>query len=150
GLAREFSRQDDWRFAGTPAYAAPEQAAERASDGRTDQYALAVIIFEMLTGSRPFQSDLWLGFLEKHFSEPPPAPRSLVPELTEAVDAAILKALAKDPNKRFSTCTELAVALGCQFLTGPAPLPQILMETEIKKTGGRFKTRIYPFVLRYP
>ena len=45
GLAREFSRQEDWRFAGTPAYAAPEQAAERASDGRTDQYALAVIIF---------------------------------------------------------------------------------------------------------
>jgi serine/threonine protein kinase len=150
GLAREFSRQDDWRFAGTPAYAAPEQAAERASDGRTDQYALAVIIFEMLTGSRPFQSDSWLDLLEKHYSEPPPAPRSLVPELSEAVDAAILKALEKDPNKRFSTCTELAVALGCQFLTGPAPLPQILLETEIKKTGGRFKTRIYPFVLKHP
>ena len=72
GLAREFSRQDDWRFAGTPAYAAPEQAAERASDGRTDQYALAVIIFELLTGSRPFQSNSWLDLLEKHYSEPPP------------------------------------------------------------------------------
>ena len=53
GLAREFSRQDDWRFAGTPAYAAPEQAAERPSDGRTDQYALAVIIFEMLDRQPP-------------------------------------------------------------------------------------------------
>jgi serine/threonine protein kinase len=57
GLAREFSRQADWRFAGTPAYAAPEQAAERPSDGRTDQYALALIIFELLTGRRPFKSD---------------------------------------------------------------------------------------------
>ena len=150
GLAREFSRQDDWRFAGTPAYAAPEQAAERASDGRTDQYALAVIIFELLTGSRPFQSNSWLDLLEKHYSEPPPSPRSLVPELSEAVEAAILKGLEKDPNRRFSTCSELAVALGCQFLSGPAPLPQILLETEIKKVGGRFKSRFYPFALKRP
>jgi serine/threonine protein kinase len=150
GLAREFSRQDDWRFAGTPAYAAPEQAAERASDGRTDQYALAVIIFELLTGSRPFQSNSWLDLLEKHYSEPPPAPRSLVPELSEAVEAAILKALEKDPNRRFSTCTELAVALGCQFLAVTAPLPRILLETEIKKTGGRFKSRFFPFALKRP
>jgi serine/threonine protein kinase len=148
GLAREFGRQDDWRFAGTPAYAAPEQAAERPPDGRTDQYALAVIIFELLTGSRPFQSDSWLDLLEKHYSEPPPSPRSLVPELSETVEAAILKGMEKEPNRRFSTCTELAVALGCQFLTGPAPLPQILLETEIKKMGGRWKTRSNPFANR--
>ena len=151
GLARgEFSRQEDWRFAGTPAYAAPEQAAERASDGRTDQYALAVIIFELLTGVRPFQSDSWLDLLEKHFAEPPPSPRSLVPELSETVDAAILKGLEKEPNQRFSTCTDLAVAIGCQFLTGPAPLPRILLETEIKKMGGRWKSRFYPFAFRRP
>ena len=69
GLAREFSRQADWHFAGTPAYAAPEQAAERPSDGRTDQYALAVIIFELLTGRRPFLSDSWLDLkLEMQFA----------------------------------------------------------------------------------
>ena len=77
-------------------------------------------------------------------------PRSLIPELSETVEAAILKGLEKDPNRRFSTCTELAVALGCQFLTGPAPLPQILLETEIKKMGGRWKTRFYPFALKRP
>ncbi len=150
GLAREFSRQDDWRFAGTPAYAAPEQAAERPPDGRTDQYALAVIIFEMLTGSRPFQSESWLDLLEKHYSEPPPPPRSLVPELSEIVESAILKSLEKDPNRRFSTCTELAVALGCQFLTGPVALPEMLLETEIKKMGGRWKSRVYPFSFKRP
>ena len=150
GLAREFTRQSDWRFAGTPAYAAPEQAAQRPSDGRTDQYALAVILFELLTGSRPFQSDSWLDLLEKHFSDPPPRPRSLVPELSETIEAAILKGLEKDPNLRFSTCTELAVALGCQFLTGPAPLPRILIETEIKKMGGRWKSVFYPFAFRRP
>jgi serine/threonine protein kinase len=150
GLAREFSRQDDWRFAGTPAYAAPEQAAERPPDGRTDQYALAVIIFEMLTGSRPFQSESWLDLLEKHYSEPPPSPRTLVPELSEIVEAAVLKSLEKDPNLRFSTCTELAVALGCQFLTGPVALPEMLLETEIKKMGGRWKSRVYPFSFKRP
>ena len=73
GLAREFNRQEDWRFAGTPAYASPEQAAEHPSDGRTDQYSLAVIVFELLTGRRPFESDSWVELLGKHFSEPPPS-----------------------------------------------------------------------------
>ena len=67
GLAREFNRQEDWRFAGTPAYAAPEQAAELPSDGRADQYALAVIVFEILTGRRPFESDSWIDLLANAF-----------------------------------------------------------------------------------
>ncbi len=150
GLAREFNRQDDWRFAGTPAYAAPEQAAELPSDGRADQYALAVIVFELLTGHRPFESDSWLDLLEKHYSEPPPRPRSLVPDLPQSVEDAILRSLKKDPNQRFSSCSELAVALGCQFLSGPAPLPEILLETEIKKMGGRWKTYLYPWSFRRP
>ena len=150
GLAREFNRQEDWRFAGTPAYAAPEQAAELPSDGRADQYALAVIVFELLTGHRPFESNSWIDLLEMHYAEPPPSPRSLVPDLPQSVEDAILRSLQKDPNQRFSSCSELAVALGCQFLSGPAPVPEILLETEIKKMGGRWKTYLYPFSLRRP
>jgi len=150
GLAREFNRQEDWRFAGTPAYAAPEQAAELPSDGRADQYALGVIVFEMLTGHRPFVSDSWIDLLEKHYSEPPPRPRSLAPDLPQSVEDAILRSLEKDANRRFSSCSELAVALGCQFLTGPAPQPEILLETEVKKMGGRWKTYLYPFSFRHP
>jgi serine/threonine protein kinase len=148
GLAREFNRQEDWRFAGTPAYAAPEQAAELPSDGRADQYALGVIVFEMLTGRRPFESDSWIDLLEQHYSEAPPAPRSLVPDLPQTVEDAILRSLEKDPNRRFSTCSELAVALGCQFLAGPAPLPEILLETQVNKMGGRWKSYRYPWSLR--
>ena len=148
GLAREFNRQEDWRFAGTPAYAAPEQVAELPSDGRADQYALGVILFELLTGRRPFESNSWIDLLEKHYSEAPPRPRSLVDDMPQSVEDAILRSLEKDPNRRFSTCSELAVALGCQFLAGPAPLPEILLETEIKKMGGRWKTYHYPFSFR--
>ena len=94
-----------------------------------------MIVFELLTGHRPFESDSWIDLLEMHFSEPPPDPRSLVPDLPQSVEDAILRSLEKDPNRRFSSCSELAVALGCQFLSGPAPLPEILLETEVKRMG---------------
>ena len=71
-------------------------------------------------------------------------------DLPQSVEAAILRGLEKDPNRRFSSCSELAVALGCQFLSGPAPLPEILMETELKRMGGRWKAYLYPFNLRRP
>ena len=56
GLATEFRRQADWAFCGTPAYASPEQASGLPADGRSDQYALALITYELLTGRRPFSS----------------------------------------------------------------------------------------------
>ena len=56
GLAKEFLRDADWKgFAGTPAYASPEQSSGKACDGRTDQYALALIAFELLAGRRLFE-----------------------------------------------------------------------------------------------
>src|SRR5262249_17947092 len=76
GLATEFRQAADWRFAGTPRYASPEQAAGLACDGRTDQYALGLIAFEMLTGRPVFEAASVAEMLRLHREQPPPALRS--------------------------------------------------------------------------
>ena len=113
GLARRFDVDCDWCFAGTPAYASPEQAAEMPSDGRMDQYALSVILYEMLTGVRPFLSKNPYELLEMHREVQPPHPRTIVPTVSESIAQTVLRGLSKDATKRFSSCAELAAALGC-------------------------------------
>jgi serine/threonine-protein kinase len=93
GLAQEFRRPADWRFMGTPAYAAPEQAAGLASDGGTDQYALALVAYEMLTGRRLFEHRDPRVLLEMHCREEPRPANQVVPDIPESVSAALLKAL---------------------------------------------------------
>ncbi len=141
GLAKNFHEHDDWRFSGTPAYAAPEQAEGRPCDGRTDQYALALIAYEMLTAARPFVSKSWREMLDLHAKAAPPAPRSHAPDLPEGVNKAILQALDKDPNRRFATCEQFAVALGCQLLSAPTvQTPEILREATLRKIKGRYRS----------
>jgi serine/threonine-protein kinase len=105
GLAKEFRRAVDWAgFCGTPAYASPEQAQGLPCDGRTDQYALSLIVFEMLTGRRVFEDKDWKILLEKHRSQEPRLTHGLGTHLPESVLAALSRALQKDPNRRFATC----------------------------------------------
>ena len=101
----------------------------------------------MLTGLRPFESRDWITLLEKHAHQPPPRARTIRPDLPDAVDAALDRALSKDPNRRFATCTEFATALGCQLLSAPAPLAEVLLETTCKKMWGRWKTFVEPISL---
>jgi tetratricopeptide (TPR) repeat protein/tRNA A-37 threonylcarbamoyl transferase component Bud32 len=131
GLARQFRESADWRFAGTPEYASPEQAAGLPCDGRTDQYALAVIAYEMLTGQRPFEAPHGdrMGVLKMHRDAPPAPPRALVPDLPATINGALLRALDKDPNRRFSSCQEFALALGCRLLVEEVQAPEILRLT---------------------
>jgi tRNA A-37 threonylcarbamoyl transferase component Bud32 len=131
GLARRFDRTDDWRFAGTPAYASPEQAAERPVDGRTDQYALAVIVYEMLTGRRPFLGRDPLELLRRHQFQPVPHPRQFAPELSERTAAALLRALGKDPDERFPSCTDLAAAMGCAVTSREGVEREVLLEAGV-------------------
>jgi serine/threonine protein kinase len=138
GLAKEFRQALDWSFAGTPAYASPEQAAGLPCDGRTDQYALALIAYEMLTGDRPFRHADWQQLLKMHREQEAPSPRRFVPDLPESVCTALQRALQKDPNRRFASCEEFAVALGCQLLNIPVPLPEILGLTALARMSGHW------------
>ncbi len=138
GLAREFRRPADWRgFEGTPAYASPEQAEGLPCDGRTDQYALALIAYELLSGRRPFQSRDPRELLQSHRAEEPPPLSSLAPDVPKSVEAAIRQALSKDPDRRFPSCEQFALAIGCRLLSRQAVAPDILLEAEAKISTGR-------------
>ena len=99
------------QFLGTPDYSAPEQIQGRAVDGRTDQYALACVAYQLLTGAAPFERDQGMAVLLAHLSEPPPSLRSRRPDLPGAADQVLARALAKVPEKRYGSCQDFADAL---------------------------------------
>jgi serine/threonine protein kinase len=98
---------------GTPEYMSPEQVKGNRVDGRSDQYSLAVLAYELLTGRTPFPTqgdDPWAQ-INMHLNTPPPNPRATVPDLPAHVANALLQALAKDPGQRFGSCGEFVKAL---------------------------------------
>ncbi len=99
------------QFLGTPVYSAPEQIQCRVVDGRTDQYALACVAYQLLTGSVPFERDQGLAVLLAHLSEPPPSLGSRRPGLPDAADQVLARALAKAPENRYGSCGDFADAL---------------------------------------
>lgn len=98
---------------GTLDYMAPEQVqGARKADARADVYALGVMLYQMLTGVLPFCGDNPGAVMLAHLQQPAPDPRLLIPELPENVAAAILRAMAKDPDARHPTAGALAEAIG--------------------------------------
>lgn len=96
---------------GTPAYMSPEQAGGGRVDGRSDQYALGCVVYEMLSGAPPFTDPGTLGVLARHLQEPPRSLRLLRPTLPTRVVRAVEVALAKAPADRFGTAAEFRAAL---------------------------------------
>lgn len=96
---------------GTPDYMAPEQWMGKV-DARTDIYSLGVVFFQMVTGRLPFMADTPAAVLIKHIQDPLPAARSFVPNLPEAVEQVLFKALAKEPENRYQNMGAFADALG--------------------------------------
>lgn len=106
---------------GTPTYMAPEQAQGLTLTPATDTYALGVILYELLTGQVPFAAPYTLAVLLKHIGDPPPPPRAARPDLPSAVEAVVLRGLAKDPTARYPTPGALATALGQAWAASGAP-----------------------------
>ncbi|MFC1959344.1 serine/threonine protein kinase [Chloroflexota bacterium] len=96
---------------GTPAYMAPEQGLGQPGDYRSDIYSLGIILHELLTNRLPFTADSSLGLLMKHINEPLPAPSSIVPDISPAVEAVVYRATAKEPEGRYETASTMAEEL---------------------------------------
>lgn len=115
GLARHMSSVSsltgDRGFVGTIDYVPPEQIAGGSIDRRADVYSLGCVLYECLTGERPFGRDTELALVYAHLNEPPPRVTDLRPELPEALDDVVATALAKEPDDRYASCGELVAAL---------------------------------------
>jgi hypothetical protein len=95
---------------GTPSYMAPEQFAGKAVGGSADVYSLGCVLFECLTGMKPFERENDLALMWAHANDAPPSAADANNALPRALDAVIGRALAKDPEDRFATAGELAAA----------------------------------------
>ncbi len=96
---------------GTPEYMAPEQYTSNQFDNRVDIYALGIILYELVTGRKPFLADTPLAVLIKHARDPLPPPASFVPGLPPSVEGVLVNALAKNPDDRFGDMDEMMLAL---------------------------------------
>lgn len=106
---------------GTPAYMSPEQAQGGTEVGpEADIYALSVVLFELLTGRVPFDADTPVAVMLKAISDPLPMPRALNPDISEALQAVIIKGAAKSPVDRYATVADFSTALQ-RALDAPEP-----------------------------
>jgi eukaryotic-like serine/threonine-protein kinase len=112
------STQGIQELAGTISYMAPEQIQSRACTN-SDQYSLGVVVYEWLSGTRPFQGS-FAEIAVKHTLAPPPSLRGIVPTLSPAIEAVVMKALAKDPKERYENIRTFANALQHAYLQMPA------------------------------
>lgn len=97
---------------GTPSYMAPEQGHGRELDGRADIYALGCCLFTALVGRPPFEDDDSFAVVLAHMRSDPPRPRRLRADIPERLEAVILRALAKDPDRSYPDAAAMSAALG--------------------------------------
>src|SRR5271157_5643481 len=111
---------------GTPHYMSPEQVQGQPVDGRSDQFSLAVIAFEMLTGEKPYSGEHLTTVVYKIVAEEPAAPHRLNPTVGVAIESVLRKGLSKKPDLRYPTCQEFAGSLekACAATSGWKTMPR--------------------------
>jgi len=128
GVAKIMSQQMtlSGTMMGTPSYMSPEQVQSIPITGRADQFSLAVIVYEALTGEKPFAAEYMPTLLYKIVREDPVPPQRLNTTLNAQVETTLRKALAKLPDDRYETCTDFIAALAAACNTSPnwTPIPR--------------------------
>jgi len=135
---------------GTPDYMSPEQGTGEKLDGRSDQYALGVVLYEMLTGVTPFRGDTPLVVMMGHVNKPLPDPRQFNTRLTPQIVAVLTKVLSKRPTDRYRTCTEFTDAF--EQAISPttqnwAPATQPEMPTQVTVSPAITPQQAYQYAL---
>ncbi len=108
---------------GSLRYASPEQILGHQIDARTDVFSAGVLLFELLTGTLPFIGSSDAEILHRITTEAAPSPRARNPDIPVGIDAAVRRAMAKDPDDRFGSAAEFAQALGGSTNTSPGTMP---------------------------
>jgi serine/threonine-protein kinase len=117
---------------GTPEYMAPEQVTNKQMDARADIYALGVVLFEMVTGRKPFIADTPMAVLIMHSRDPLPRPKSFAPNLPQAVENIIIKSLVKKPEDRYQNMADFAKAM--EGLSGGKKISDPKVNKDEKRT----------------
>jgi len=115
---------------GTPSYMSPEQALGKPLDGRSDIFSLGSILYELTTGEKAFPGQNVTTVIYKIVHEPPTPIAVLQPGLDPEVEALVSKALAKTPEQRFQTCSELSTALELYLSKAAAAMPRTFVPPE--------------------
>jgi serine/threonine-protein kinase len=142
------------RLVGTPTYMSPEQVyGDKVLDGRSDIYALGVILYQMLTGEAPYRADTPAKVMMKHVMDPVPNVLDEKPDLPVACESVIRKAMAKERDERYPTVNEMAAALTAvtKTVTRPdLPFPETLTMAEPDLTIPRDSIKPQPALVTTP
>jgi serine/threonine-protein kinase len=119
---------------GTPAYMSPEQVTGHPVTGAADQFSLAVMLYQLVTGERPFTAESPTTIMYKIVHEEPVRPSALNVAIPAPVDAALLRALSKNPTARYPSCTELAEALRAALGAAPGNATVVMSTGQAEAT----------------
>jgi serine/threonine-protein kinase len=132
---------------GTAEYMAPEQVRCEVIDPRADLYAVGILLYEMITGRRPFEAERDLAVLRMQVEDAPVSPRELAPEMSWALEAAVMRALEKKPDQRWPTAEEFSAALAATPEGPASTAPRAPSQADVPAPAQPRRRRWWPVVL---